>query len=70
MLFNRFINENILGFVLFHVFQNTAYLDVICRGAEESQLPEKYIAFLKSICHNGQDAHSDLCEKLFGDNCE
>lgn len=47
-----------------------AYLDVICRGAEESQLPEKYIAFLKSIVHNDRDAHPELLKKLFGDGNE
>lgn len=45
-----------------------AYLDVILRGAEESQLPEKYLGFLKGIVHNDRDAHPELLTKLFGDN--
>lgn len=49
-------------------FHFSAYLDVICRGAHESQLPEKYIAFLKKIAHNDKDAHPELLIKLFGEN--
>lgn len=37
------------------------------KGAEESQLPNKYIEFLKSIVHNGRDAHPELLTELFGD---
>lgn len=44
-----------------------AYLDVIWRGAEESQLPEKYLCFLKGIVHNDKEAHPELLTKLFGD---
>lgn len=49
------------------ILSNVAYLDVILRGADESQLPEKYFAFLKSINHNDKDAHPELLTKLFGD---
>lgn len=37
------------------------------KGGEESQLPEKYVGFLKSIVHNEREAHPELLAKLFGD---
>lgn len=40
------------------------YLDVIVKGAIESQLPEKYVTFLKNITHNGQLATSEMMAKL------
>lgn len=58
---NNFI-DIFLNFILL------AYLDVIWRGAEESQLPEKYVSFLKKIVHNEKDAHPELLVKLFGEN--
>lgn len=54
-------------FFLIKFFFLLAYLDVIWRGAEESQLPEKYLGFLKSIVHNDKEAHPELLTKLFGD---
>lgn len=46
---------------------NTAYKEVFVKGGEESQLPEKYVGFLKSIVHNEREAHPELLAKLFGD---
>lgn len=41
------------------------YLDVIIRGAVESNLPTHYINFLKNIVHNDRTAHPELMKKLF-----
>lgn len=41
---------------------------MIHRGAEESQLPEKYLSFLKKIVHNDREAHPELMTKLFPEN--
>lgn len=40
------------------------YLDTIVQGAIESKLPEKYVAFLKNITHNGQLATPEMLAKL------
>lgn len=42
-----------------------AYLHVIINGGRESQLPEKYLSFLKSIVHNGQDADQKILTQVF-----
>ncbi|XP_055298889.1 gamma-glutamylcyclotransferase-like isoform X2 [Sitodiplosis mosellana] len=44
------------------------YIDVIMLGAEENQLPEEYLGFLKRIVHNGRLASAKLLEELFGKN--
>lgn len=44
------------------------YISTIIKGAEESQLPEKYVQFLKKIVHNERDAHPELLKKLNLDN--
>lgn len=58
---------NKFAFLPFEFMWTAAYLDVILRGAEESQLPEKYLDFLKGIVHNDRDAHPQLLTKLFGE---
>lgn len=40
------------------------YLETIIRGAEESELPEKYLYFLRKIVHNDCTAHPDMLRKL------
>lgn len=47
-----------------HRKPSKTYLETIIRGAEESQLPEKYLYFLRKIVHNDCIAHPDMLKKL------
>lgn len=40
------------------------YIETIINGAIESQLPEKYVSFLKRITHNGNVAIPEMLDKL------
>lgn len=40
------------------------YIDVIKNGAMESGLPKKYIDFLESVEHNGNEGHSEMVQAL------
>lgn len=40
------------------------YLETIVKGAIESKLPEKYVAFLKRITDNGKQASPEMLAKL------
>lgn len=42
-----------------------AYLNVIIKGGLESQLPDKYVSFLKSIVHNGRVAEPEILAQVF-----
>lgn len=67
-MISKTLEQHSMKWFFLYSFHSSAYLDVILRGAEESQLPKDYFSFLKSIAHNGNLATPDMLAKLFGDN--